>query len=338
MDVEITGREFAKIICKAAGGILFQAVRLFDRACRSAKPAIIILAYHRIIPDRAGGIHSYLSVRRSALHEQLTFYRRRFRVISLHEAVNRLRNGQVDQHYLVVTFDDGYRDNFTLGLDLFLGEAVVPSIFLTTDCVERQRPLWPDEVRSMIYSAPLPSPVLLRSPPLRVTDTVSSRIKAVKAVISFLKGVDPDRRNQYLAEMEKLFSTGPKTDRLMMNWQEVRELERRGITIGSHTCSHAILSGLPDRQVIRELRESKAVIEEKTGAAVDFFAYPNGTASDFDESTIQHLKAASYGAALTTIPGVSRSFCDLFRLRRVGVYLTDSLPDIKLKLATALLS
>jgi len=65
---------------------------------------------------------------------------------------------------------------------------------------------------------------------------------------------------------------------------------------------------------------------------VTMFAYPNGTTTDFKDETIKHLKSAGYESAVTTIRGVNRPGCDLFRLRRTGIYVTDSMSEIKMKL------
>jgi peptidoglycan/xylan/chitin deacetylase (PgdA/CDA1 family) len=82
-----------------------------------------------------------------------------------------------------------------------------------------------------------------------------------------------------------------------------------------------------------EIEESKRILEEKTGCKINTFAYPNGTQGDFTPKTIDLLRQSGYLAAVTTMRGVNRNGCDLFRLRRTGVYLTDSITDIQCKFA-----
>ncbi len=110
-------------------------------------------------------------------------------------------------------------------------------------------------------------------------------------------------------------------------------MSRAGATIGSHTVSHQVLARVDEHTAGAEIGESKRVLEARIGNRVAFFAYPNGTSADFTHSTIEELKNAGYSAAVTTIRGVNKSGADLFRLRRTGIYLTDTLNVIKLKLA-----
>jgi len=56
-----------------------------------------------------------------------------------------------------------------------------------------------------------------------------------------------------------------------------------GIRFGSHTCTHPILSKVPESEALREIRESKRRIEEATQMEVLSFCYPNGKESDFNE-------------------------------------------------------
>ena len=116
----------------------FSLVRLFSR------PAITIIVYHRIIEDDAIGIVPYIPVRRVVLWEQMQLFKGHYRAIPLAQAVKLLQSGRIDAHYLSVAFDDGYRSNYILGLELFKREGILPTIFVTTGCIETQQMLWPD--------------------------------------------------------------------------------------------------------------------------------------------------------------------------------------------------
>lgn len=80
----------------------------------------------------------------------------------------------------------------------------------------------------------------------------------------------------------------------LMSADEVRELHRRGFTLGSHTVSHKALSGLPDEEVRCELGESKKALEGLTGASVEWFAYPYISLND---RTRQLVKETGYRGA-----------------------------------------
>lgn len=333
MILELTAKERAKIALKRFLSLGFNLLGGFHLARWATRPGITIITYHRIIEDDHDGVCPYISVRKSDFLRQVQFFRKYYSVIPLDEAVDLVRRNGVDKHYLVITFDDGYRDNYSLGLEIFESEGVRPTVFVTTGCVDRQEPLWPDKVRQLLYGAKLTQSAALAGIQVDISPDIAGRIKAVKAVIAHLKKLDMVAREQYLADLRRQLGDVAGSERLMLNWDEVGELSRRGVTIAAHTINHPVLSNVTEEVAAAEIGGSREMLEQKTGLPIRLFAYPNGTVADFTEATIGQLKDAGYEAAVTTIRGVNRNGDDLFRLRRSGVYLTDSLSVIKFKLA-----
>jgi peptidoglycan/xylan/chitin deacetylase (PgdA/CDA1 family) len=105
----------------------------------------------------------------------------------------------------------------------------------------------------------------------------------------------------------------------MLRWTHVRDLDRRGITIGSHTLTHPMLSALDHAQVERELVDSRARLEAVLGHPVRLFAYPFGKGTDFTEHVKRAVQKAGYAAACTTIDGGAGLEPDPFELRRVKI-------------------
>lgn len=333
MIPELTAKERTKIALKRVLSLGFNLLGGFHLARRLTRPGITIITYHRIVADDHEGVCPYISVRESDFRRQVQFFKKYYAVISLDEAVDLVRRDEVHRHYLVITFDDGYRDNFSLGLNIFEREGIRPTVFVTTGCVDRLEPLWPDKVRQLLYGAKLVQPVMLADILMRVESDISSRISAVKAVIAHLKKMDMVAREKYLQELRLLLGDVVSSERLMLNWDEIGLLSRSGVTIAAHTINHPVLANVAEDVAATEISGSRARLEQHIGRPVKLFAYPNGTVADFTETTIAQLKDAGYEAAVTTIRGVNRSGEDLFRLRRSGVYLTDSLSEIKFKLA-----
>jgi len=332
-NAEITPFEHLKIAAKHVLGLACTMLGGFRIARALSGPGVTIVAYHRIVDDAHAGVRPYICVTKGALRRQIRFFRKHYALISLEEAVERIKSNAIDRHYLVVTFDDGYRDNYDLGLDIFSSERVKPAIFVATDCVEHAQELWPDTVRCSVYDAAIDEPVALDAPNVSIACDPSSRIRATKAIIAHVKPMTLEQRTVYLDALQRRLNPARSSGRLMLSWDEVLALSRQGVTIGSHTRSHTVLARVDTRTAAAEIEGSKRILEERTGTHVAFFAYPNGTAADFDDSTVDELRKAGYAAAVTTIRGVNRSSADLYRLRRTGIYLTDTLSVIKLKLA-----
>jgi peptidoglycan/xylan/chitin deacetylase (PgdA/CDA1 family) len=111
-----------------------------------------------------------------------------------------------------------------------------------------------------------------------------------------------------------------------MTWPEVKELRKAGIGFGSHTVNHIELVKVPREQVERELRESRAEIEQQLGETVTTFAYPYGFpqenrsfARDFRDLLIQ----AGYDCCVTTMLGRVRPGDDPYCLKRLPANSLD---------------
>lgn len=87
-----------------------------------------------------------------------------------------------------------------------------------------------------------------------------------------------------------------------LTWDQLRELARDGVTIGSQTVTHPHMPDLAPDAVARELRESRARIEQEIGVAPTLFAYPYGEAST---AVIEATKAAGFIAAFGQHSGVA---------------------------------
>jgi len=103
-------------------------------------------------------------------------------------------------------------------------------------------------------------------------------------------------------------------------WDQVVEMARDGMTIGSHTMHHAYLPLVPEDRLAEELIESKRVIENRIGQPVSFLSYPVG---GFTPQVQAVARRAGYRAACTTNRAASLNGLDPFALRRVKVTERD---------------
>lgn len=100
--------------------------------------------------------------------------------------------------------------------------------------------------------------------------------------------------------------------------QEIKELEKNNIHIGSHTMNHLNLTQLDSLSLNKELKVSKKEIEKVTDRKVDVFAYPYGI---FDLASVEELKASGYQGAFTLLTGLNRPFVDdVYFIRRIPIF------------------
>jgi peptidoglycan/xylan/chitin deacetylase (PgdA/CDA1 family) len=114
-------------------------------------------------------------------------------------------------------------------------------------------------------------------------------------------------------------------DPSFLTWGNLRALEQRGITIGSHTVHHLELPSLTDAQVLAELRGSRTLLEQKLGHPVQWFAYPAGAE---DTRVVALVRQTGYVLAVTTQPGSSQSGADPLTLHRYEVLDTTGVSGL----------
>ncbi len=114
-----------------------------------------------------------------------------------------------------------------------------------------------------------------------------------------------------------------------MNWEQIADLEKAGMTIGAHTMSHRPLTSISDpAELAGELSGSKRILEEKLGVPVDFFAYPDGVSNAAAREAVQN---AGFKAARAFQGGLLNDRDRLFGLR--SVIATDDMAQFEAYLA-----
>jgi peptidoglycan/xylan/chitin deacetylase (PgdA/CDA1 family) len=252
--------------------------------------------------------------------QQMQYLARNYTLLSLEEAVNTTVRGTIPDSAVVITFDDGYRDNYTCAFPVLKRLGIPATIFLATGAIGTGKVLWHDKVFSAFRQTRMPFLTNWGSNgstgyPL---GTVREKLLAQSEVLGLLRSVDEGSRSALIDELlAKLdVDDGEKDLDLMLTWEHVVEMRQHGISFGSHTVTHPILSTLPIKRLQMEIYESKKTIEEKLGASVIAFAYPNGKREDFNDRIKALVKQAGYMCALTTAFGSNGHRQDLFELRR----------------------
>ncbi len=117
----------------------------------------------------------------------------------------------------------------------------------------------------------------------------------------------------------------------LMTWEEIIRLHEMGIEIGAHTMNHRRLSQLGEDEQRQEIEQSKHTIEDRIGHEVKVFAYPFGSAADYDDTSIRLTKDAGFEYALSNRYGVNKPGQDPFALKRIWIDSTDTLTTFKAK-------
>lgn len=246
----------------------------------------------------------------------LSWLRDWFQVLPLDEAGLRLANRTLPPRAAAITFDDGYADNVEQALPVLLSHRMSATFFIASEFVDGGM-MWNDKVIEAIRVCTLAG-IDLHEIGLGTmsVDTVERRRAAIDQILVHIKHLDPAQREQSVESVRKACCA----DRLpgsMMTVAQLRRLHAAGMLIGAHTCSHPILTRLPDDQARSEILGSKAVLEDHLQAPVTLFAYPNGRpGQDYAAVHVQMVRDAGFAAAVSTAPGAADPQTDLFQLPR----------------------
>jgi len=295
------------------------------------KTDFTILTYHRILlamSDEHDKPQPGMVTLARTFGEQLKFLTETYDVISIDDLVLHLRSGRrYPKRCIVITFDDGWKDNYTHAFPLLRLYGVPATVFLATDYIESDKMFWFHTVNSIVRKR------LLTSEKLKsILDECGAIDQADKTIllstinqpdrfIEQIKKFDPAALSEISDRINDAVGVdGGKVtgEQWVLNWDEINEMRKHRISFGSHTCSHTILTRMQGDQITRELQSSKRIIEENTGSQVTSFVYPNG---DFNLQVKDLVEKAGYLCACTgSRPNPPRSKIDPFALPRLGMH------------------
>lgn len=260
----------------------------------------------------------------SSFHWQLKALREHFDIVSLIEAVERLRRRKIDRPTAVITLDDGFQNNYDVAYPIFQELGLPATIFVTTGFVDTDDTLWYCRLHRALAASTKKTlewdgiffDLLAPGAKARVSAEIQARLKRfpqsrlleeVRCIVLML-GDDPDD------------SIPPESCYRMLSREAISVMARSGlIEFGAHTVSHAILSLLSTEERYNEIRPSVAAVQGLTGQPCRLFAYPNGLAQDYNEDSMKILEACKIQAAVTAIDGFNDPETPLMELRRLGV-------------------
>ena len=308
------------------------------------KQKIRLFALHGV--GSYSGAHSWVPIRPQhdvgELEQILKELCRHYRFISIGEATEIIsgRSRPVD-NAAVLTFDDGYLNNFTQALPV-LRKFNVPGVFyVASGLVETRQPYWFDRLDFVLQVAAKQGvSVELAGRTFAFYETDRAAIEKTFAELrAHCKKNFPDDRlfaaamSDVAASLEA--STGVSLAAVLegdewacvVSAQDIGRYAEDGlVTFGGHTVSHLRLSCSSQEDVARELQESKQKIEEWSGRPCVDFSYPNG---DYDDASIAAVKFAGYRSAVTSDAGMSSSGDDVLAISRLSLPVSFSLAELR---------
>ena len=219
-----------------------------------------VMMYHSVAPEIKTWAYSFLSIAPDVFEDQIsTLARAGFVGITLEELYGYMSGSRrIPPRAVVLTFDDGYLDNYEFAVPVLLRHQIPAAFFVSTGMIGEQC--------------------------------------------------------GFPHDLSKLGKALPN-----MSWDQLREMQAEGFTIGSHTVSHLSCGKSDLDAVARELNSSMAHLKQELDLDRVIFAYPYGGRDDMNPQALELVKQTGYAACLSAYGGVNRNGVDRFNVLRMGV-------------------
>ena len=282
---------------------------------------LLVFNYHRIgepgVDSLDQGLFSATPAQFAAQVEYLTSH---FQVIGLSELTTGADWRAKPQ--VMITFDDGYRDNFELAVPILKALNAKAVFFISTGFIDAPRLSWWDRIAWMVNHnrrADIPASKW-------VSETLSCingyRIPTTEQLLHTYKHLPGSETAPFMAYLEQVTGAKPderEADQLWMTWEMIHSMRAAGMDIGAHTVNHPVLANESEETQRWEITESKRRLEQELGQPMTAFSYPVGSAYAFNERTKTLVQEAGFEWAFSFGHEADWDGRDRWQIPRVAV-------------------
>lgn len=313
----------------------FPGIRRAQHLMRRALPKALILLYHRV-SDSSSDPQS-LCVSPQHFAEHLQILRQYYHPLSLMELQKRRALNRWLPRSVVITFDDGYQDNFQQACPMLEGQDMPATIFVATSGVDSQCEFWWDELeRIFLLPQTLPPHLEIKvkkkeyvwelddeCPPAAwnvLTDATNARQRLYMDLMALVHDLSPATREALLSELflwSGIVRTQARQENLAVRSHDLSILPKNSlIEIGAHTVNHPSLAALSQEIQRAEIFQGKKSLEGILDRPLSSFAYPYGERRDYTQQTVKIVQEAGFSCACSNFPAQVTAFSDPYQLPR----------------------
>jgi peptidoglycan/xylan/chitin deacetylase (PgdA/CDA1 family) len=269
-----------------------------------------ILMLHRTAPYVAGNLvyNENMKISPDELEHLIVYYKNTHRVfLSLDEATEIIRSGKKPKHqFVVLTLDDGYKDNLQTGYSVFRKHNVPFCIYITNCFPNNTADLWWYALEDVIQrntTLKMPGGKFLKN---NTEEEKKKNFLFLRAMVINEHFKDPNSFFRQLGEFN--FDVEKERKLICLTWNEISELASDPLTtIGSHTSNHLPLSKLDENEARNEIVNSKDELEKKLNRPIKHFAFPFGSHVEAGPRDYEIARTAGFDSITTTLHGYVRA-------------------------------
>jgi peptidoglycan/xylan/chitin deacetylase (PgdA/CDA1 family) len=290
---------------------------------------VAILRYHSV---KNGKENFYsvpgVNISLQAFERHVRYFSKNYRIVSLDEVVKCIKDKiPFRKNSVVFTFDDGYADNYDAFkiLKKYGGQGTV---YLTAGCVDGKTHLWLFLVRYLIINAEKERvKLVVNGKPL--TFCTKDKEKAIGDITVLIKSNDIQTRGDIVKQLRHQLTVDnleEASKKVMLTWDQAREMCAEGMIMGGHTKTHCNLPNAKTEEAKKEIEDGKRLTDSNLKTNIKHFAYPNsGPYPYFNDKIKRFVKDAGFCSAATSLNGFVDMDSDLFELKRIRT--TESISE-----------
>lgn len=246
---------------------------------------------------------------------------KRLNFISINDIHARMSNKQrSDKPFGIITFDDGYEDNFTYAYPILKKLGIPFVIYVSTGLVNDHTPIWNDPliIERIIKS----NDELIIGGQKYVCQTQEQKNQTFLKLKGLLFSLPYAHMQEEFKHLFAEYLSDDVFPRNTLTWEQIAELSKDPLcTIGSHTMTHCRLTITDSKSLQYELGESKNLLEQYIGKPVTHLSYPYGWKTDVSAEAIEFAQKAGYKTALRSFGGpIRKQDTDLFNIKRIMIH------------------
>ncbi len=284
---------------------------------------LVITGYHSVLPSPFN-FRDWCVIDLALFRKQLLYLRKHFDLLPFSEAVEKCLQGKLNKTAAVITFDDGYQNNYDIAFPLLKELNIPATIFLTTGFINTAKTHWSCRINETLAKTKYKE-ISWKKCTYRL-DTAKDKTVASLSIRNDLKQLTHRKIESEVKQVIEILGEKPTlyTDKhspfRMLDIQSIKKMQQSGlITFGAHTHSHPILNLLNRTDQFKQISRSLKNVEEFTGERCKIFSYPNGRKEDYSKETVELLKQCGVKLAVTTIDAHNHRSTPPLELRRIVV-------------------
>ncbi|CUQ67378.1 putative Polysaccharide deacetylase [Candidatus Nitrospira inopinata] len=301
----------------------------------------VVLMYHRVLTEeemKVTGSHPAIVVKRETFAAQMEVISKRFKVLTIDEFVERMeRRIPFENSTCLVTFDDGWKDNYYNAFPILTRYRIPAVIFLPVNYIGEQRLFWQEALVHGLLAA-------IRE--VRKDPSKASILREIIATLDLeevldLAGVDPRhciielmtlKRKQFdPLDVDKVLSRIERELTInwdeasaidgFLTWEQVAEMAKEGVRFGGHGAEHYLLSQLSLDEARKDIEECTSVLTSRLKEQPVSFSYPRGYRTS---QVVEFVKQSGYRVAFIANGGSVRCDDDRFTVQRINIFEEDT--------------